>query len=196
MKVLKEKMILKKDGEQVTIVGKVKPKQLQIKGSAKSPRMLQTEETLRKLTGRSITYFKDVRSSEKFEDGSLLIDDVGIPQSTKNFESITIELDDTVPGMYDMLRDHLITDSASRQIYRPEKKDDESKYFGVTIYLKIGSHILPIGYYIPDADVFLAGNWIWHPHYVEVVIAAIWPEIIQKLYEIGYDASPKTIPSQ
>ena len=192
MKVLKEKMVLKKGGEQVTIAGKIKPNQL---GSKKSPRMLQTEETLKKLTGRPIIYFKDVQS-ENFEDGSLLIDNVGIPQNNKNFESITVELYNDVPGMYDMLMDHLLTYSASRQIYRPENKDEDSKYFGITIYLKIGSHIRPIGYYIPDVNVFLAGNWMWHPHYVEVVIVAIWPDIIQKLYEIGYDASPRTIPSQ
>ena len=189
---LKEKMVLKKGGEHQIISG---PKQIQHTGSKKSPRMRQTEEMLKIITGRSITYFKNVQS-ESFEDGSLLIDDVGIPQSSKNFESVTVELTDTVPGMYDMLMNHLTAKEFDYAIYRPEKKDAESKYFGVTIYLKIGSHIRPIGYYIPDADVFLAGNWTWHPHYVEVVIAAIWPDIIQKLYEIGYDASPKPNPNQ
>jgi hypothetical protein len=185
-------MVLKKGGDQQIISG---PKQIQHTGSKKSPRMRQTEEMLKIITGRPITYFKNVQS-ESFEDGSLLIDDVGIPQNNKNFESITVELSDNVPGMYDLLMIHLTAKEFDYAIYRPEKKDAESKYFGVTIYLKIGSHIRPIGYYIPDADVFLAGNWTWHPHYVEVVIAAIWPDIIQKLYEIGYDASPKPNPNQ
>ena len=192
MTVLKEKMVLKKGGEQQILS---RPKQIQRNGPNKSLRMQQTEKTLKMITGRTVKYFRNIKS-EGFEEGSLLIDDVGVPQNSKNFESITVELADNVPGMYDMLMNHLTTKEFDYAIYRPEKKDYKSKYFGVTIYLKIGSHIRPIGYYIPDADVFLAGNWMWHPHYVEVVIAAIWPDIIQKLYEAGYDASPKSIPNQ
>lgn len=38
-----------------------------------------------------------------------------------------------------------------------------------------------IGYYLPELNSWLLGNWTWHDHYITVLLRHIWPQIVHQL---------------
>ncbi len=107
--------------------------------------------------------------------------------------SINVVFDMNAPHSYESLVNHV----SNEFVYNNTKTFCDMEYNknklpinrsttedGIEILV---NNVFVTGYYLPDIDSFVVGNWVWHKHYSEIVVPYIWPQIISELQKLGYN---------
>lgn len=103
-----------------------------------------------------------------------------IPVTLNITNEIHILLDITMPGVYKGLIDHINAIHGGKSNFSTINASC-SQYGIVATKIMINELDHPSGYYLPDLNTFIFGNISWHKHYSEIVMPAIWPQILEKL---------------
>jgi hypothetical protein len=110
------------------------------------------------------------------------------------YVSPTLEANINVIGEVNVTLVENVFDMYESMIYHLRESDESGKPLGELYRIDItnssrltllGISILLegrcIGYYLPDINSWIVGNWTWHKHYITFVLAPIWPQIVEKL---------------
>jgi hypothetical protein len=131
-------------------------------------------------------YFNVMNRTEfdQFHQNTLyLTDDFNIKLDINIISKVQISIDRKVPGMYNDLLYHLKLNDVTNDQYLPEFYQ-----IGIiniintgkdAIELKLNDHI--IGYYLPELNNMIVGNWTWHKDYANIFVPAIWQSIVKEL---------------
>lgn len=94
---------------------------------------------------------------------------------------ISLTFNASCPTAYDAMVTHMenrFDDCCNEFFELGNIRFDRGETFGV-IRLILNGKLC--GYYIPEMNSWLLGNWSWHDHYITIVMAWIWPQIVSQL---------------
>lgn len=96
-------------------------------------------------------------------------------------DKIDIRFDESLPNVYKNMVDHINAEikGFDQPIYEIGNITTIDGYRAIGIVI---NERKAIGYYLPGLNIFVFGNIAWHNHYSEIVIPAIWPQILGKLH--------------
>ncbi len=107
-----------------------------------------------------------------------------IPITLNICNEIVVQLDTSMEGCYDNLIKHIINKENLTYVcnFSNINAINNSNGINATKIVISGSMHPPIGYYLPEYNTFIFGNISWHKHYSEIIMPAIWPQILEKLH--------------
>ena len=96
-------------------------------------------------------------------------------------DSVNIDCDESTPNIYPELVSHMVPEPGHTIMY------NELNGFKINpglamingVLIKVNNAIS--GYYLPDLNSWILGNWSWHLHYVEILVKDIFPKIVSQI---------------
>ncbi len=130
-------------------------------------------------------YVHAVRSEDDVhniqQDTMYLAPSISLPRFSIVGE-VSTWFDANSPGAYEAIIQHVNVDykDCCKEFFELSGIRHENNITTIPVK-KILLNNKVIGYYLPEINSWLLGNWTWHDHYVTVLLKHIWPQIVHQL---------------